>query len=71
MWIMETPVPIPNTVVKHNPVDDTGPIRAGKVDQCYHLYRRDMSMQKRSLPVQERNRVQMYTFFEEFDPGSG
>jgi len=32
MWIMETPVPIPNTAVKHNPVDDTGPIRAGKVD---------------------------------------
>jgi len=32
MWIVETPVPIPNTEVKHNPVDDTGPSRAGKVD---------------------------------------
>ena len=44
MWIVETPVPIPNTEVKHNPVDDTGPSRAGKVDQYYHLYRREMSM---------------------------
>ena len=32
MWTVETPVPIPNTVVKHNPVDDTGHIKAGKVD---------------------------------------
>ena len=32
MWTVETPVPIPNTVVKHNPVDDTGHIMAGKVD---------------------------------------
>ena len=32
MWTVETPVPIPNTVVKHNPVDDTGLIKAGKVD---------------------------------------
>ena len=27
----ETPVPIPNTEVKHILVDDTGSIRAGKV----------------------------------------
>ena len=32
MWAVETPVPIPNTEVKHNPVDDTGLIKAGKVD---------------------------------------
>ena len=32
MWTVETPVPIPNTVVKRNPVDDTGLIKAGKVD---------------------------------------
>ena len=32
MWVVETPVPIPNTAVKHNPVDDTGLIKAGKVD---------------------------------------
>ena len=41
MWTVETPVPIPNTVVKHNPVDDTGLIKAGKVDQRYHLYGRE------------------------------
>ena len=29
---METPVPIPNTEVKHSFVDDTGFIKAGKVD---------------------------------------
>lgn len=32
MWVVETPVPIPNTAVKHNSVDDTGHIMAGKVD---------------------------------------
>ena len=32
MWTVETPVPIPNTVVKHNPVDDTDHIMVGKVD---------------------------------------
>ena len=32
MWAVETPVPIPNTEVKHNPVDDTGLIKTGKVD---------------------------------------
>ena len=31
MRYMETPVPIPNTEVKHMLVDDTGSIRAGKV----------------------------------------
>ena len=31
MRYMETPVPIPNTEVKHILVDDTGSIRAGKV----------------------------------------
>ena len=32
MRSMETPVPIPNTEVKHVPVDDTGGLPAGKVD---------------------------------------
>ena len=27
MWVMETPVPIPNTEVKHDSVDDTGLVR--------------------------------------------
>ena len=31
MRYVETPVPIPNTEVKRILVDDTGPIRAGKV----------------------------------------
>ncbi len=39
MQTVETPVPIPNTEVKHSFVDDTGFIKAGKVDQCYHLCR--------------------------------
>ena len=34
--VEETPVPIPNTEVKLNLVDDTGTISAGKVDECYH-----------------------------------
>ena len=37
MWIGEIPVPIPNTEVKPNSVDDTGCIAAGKVGWCHHL----------------------------------
>ena len=38
MWIGEIPVPIPNTEVKPNSVDDTCHIMAGKVDRCHHLW---------------------------------
>ena len=38
MWIGEIPVPIPNTEVKPNSVDDTCHIMAGKVDWCHHLW---------------------------------
>ncbi len=37
MCFGEIPVPIPNTEVKPNSVDDTGHIVAGKVDWCHHL----------------------------------
>ena len=37
MCFGEIPVPIPNTEVKPNSVDDTGYIVAGKVDWCHHL----------------------------------
>ncbi len=37
MCFGEIPVPIPNTEVKPNTVDDTGHIMAGKVDWCHHL----------------------------------
>ena len=36
MHFEETPVPIPNTEVKLNVVDDTCTISAGKVGWCYH-----------------------------------
>ena len=38
MRVGEIPVPIPNTEVKPNLVDDTGTFCAGKVDECYHIY---------------------------------
>lgn len=37
MCFGEIPVPIPNTEVKPNTVDDTCHIVAGKVDWCHHL----------------------------------
>ena len=37
MRFSETPVPIPNTVVKPEPVHDTCTISAGKVDECHLL----------------------------------
>ena len=43
MQTVETPVPIPNTEVKHSFVDDTGFIKAGKVDQCYHLCKQTLT----------------------------
>ena len=37
MCLGEIPVPIPNTEVKPDSVDDTCHIVAGKVDWCHHL----------------------------------